>query len=279
MKYIFLIFLIAGCISGDGGSSIIQQFSSVEINPQQVIIGRDAQIFLDVMNPYKYDLQNVEVKVFDIGTFSKDPENPDCIVKEDLIEPNQFFVDDCVIKAPESSPASAYSDLIRIQEKYSTGFQGGHSISIIPIETYELGDFEREQDEQTIFNGGDHNISYRIIFMDAMPLIYDKEELFFHIQLSKNNSNRLSDVGIEIKTFCSESENSGDSETENTSNCSNKIKDCDELVLIGNEFNQITCKLELDEDINYLNDETLIITIEYTYNRTYEKNFQVLNRR
>ncbi|MFH1631287.1 MAG: hypothetical protein ABIA21_03665 [Candidatus Aenigmatarchaeota archaeon] len=258
--FVVIIILLAtvvvssGCINqvavSSGGLDVRTSF-----DPQKIFSSASATFYVDIENADRFDYNDVDVNVFNTGILEMD----DCSEYFDVIKPGEIKHLACTVTAPpaEELVQTTQTETVTTKVRFSKTITGIHNIEMITEDEYtrqsQTGKYYTRASQQSFF---DSYLRTDLTFSGDFPLI-DRPgtKTFMYIDITDVGSgipDDLSEDDIEIL----EVQNKG-------------IFDCDTpevLTQIKNKFEpKISCTLTLPSDINYINDYTTIINIDYNY--------------
>jgi hypothetical protein len=266
----FLVF-ITGCTSLPGENIGADHVFTIDVSPNDLFTSatapRTATATMEFQNNGEIDIQDVTLEIYDIGAIAEatrlvEGETRACLHGVGVIEAGTFASRSCELTAPTTIEDDVITTEVKARATYFTTLNDAVTISAITEDEYRVRQAKGEITSSTpVFTSTDDNLQIKTSFSDDMPIIIRPDkDAFMYIDISNIGNGRIEsiDSGNIHATVQSKDGIQLDCPDIGAGTTSTfKIKDRD--------FPRITCKITLPNNVNYLNDQTVIIEIDYKY--------------
>jgi len=260
IKIILSILAIAGIIAISG---CVQQTilstggldTRMSFDPPQVFSSRASTLYIDIENTDDFDYNNLSVDVFSTGSLII---SEDCRKSFGTIKPNEIKHLECKLTAPSASalPENTQTETVYARVRFSKRLSGIQNIDMINEEEYtreiQTGRYATKPSSYTY---QDSYLQARVSFSSTPPLIERPGSVsYMYIDITDIGSGFISSI-TQSNFNIVEVQNRG-------------VVSCDvqnTLVPVKGLYPRISCELRLPSQINYINDYTTIINIDYDY--------------
>ena len=271
MKRFFLlaaVILVAGCLSVNQSPSG-SDYISIDVTPSDVFTSGRATATLEFRNSGVTELRNVALSVFNAGALA--PQGCDFAagpLAEELsvVRPGSFAVRSCTLNAPASIESGLITTDVEASAKFSSTLSSVQTVSVISEEEYRIRQAKGEAvQSRPVFTNSDGRLKATMTFSEPMPVIVRKDKkTYMYMEISNVGGGRIPWIDARKVTI----EEAGQNIV--AADCAGQ-----KLYIQGTAFPKIACEISMPADVNYLDDHSILISMDYDYEIRASKQVQV----
>ena len=248
-----LLVLFAGCANISVNEGLV---INMQADPDSVFVGKDARLFIDVLNNDVKSYTDLNVRLFDTGLMTSTCQPQPATV----LRPGGFFTIQCILTAPALIDGSTTTEA-HVNAKYKSSISGAVVLrSVSPDEYDRLKNSGKYPNMPSSFSFADKNMEVSVT-LDDNPMVYKTDKRYFmHINIRNIGNGLISEISVIGSAV----------------NGPAGLVKCEDTTIrpIGKEFPTIAC--ELYPQTSRLTDYNIVVDIPYTYDVSHSTNIRIV---
>lgn len=243
------VIAIAGCASFSQA-----QFLVLTPNPQNVHVGGSTRIHVDVRNTNPRIIENVDVSIFDVGRLSPTAGSICAKHYDSLLAGQSNSFSSCKLFVPYVSTSTHTT--VSARAKYSSELNVVQLIDMLSEQEYNnrivTGSF-KQRPASYIYNDG--NIQLEVGFSEPLPIVIRGKEQFMTLKITNEGNGFVSDFTERDIIITQDGE---------AIECPT-LERVFRISPIGKKFPTISCRVNMPENTNILQNYAVNIKLLYNY--------------